>query len=190
MKMQTLVAECFEHTMLKQQAPIKIDPTNEEMTISQVIKFFGKYELHFTKTTIQNYIRIGLLPGPVQKRYYTENHLMILFLIYHLKEGFALEEIKKVFAPILKDESTFEDDLITPKQLYTIYSELWTQITQSFFKETQYSPQDVLQSLAKQCFAEKGQRATIERFLLVLYTMIQTIVAKKISLALSDNLFD
>ncbi|MGL4738100.1 MAG: DUF1836 domain-containing protein [Cellulosilyticaceae bacterium] len=188
--MQTLVAECFEHTMLKQQAPIKIDPTNEEMTISQVIKFFGKYDLQFTKTTIQNYIRIGLLPGPVQKRYYTENHLMILFLIYHLKEGFSLEEIKKVFAPILKDESTFEDDLITPKQLYTIYSVLWEQITRDFFKKAKDSPKDALERLAAHCFKDKGHGALIERFLLVLYTMIQTIVAKKISLALSDNLFD
>ncbi|MGL4344293.1 MAG: DUF1836 domain-containing protein [Cellulosilyticaceae bacterium] len=181
------IEDCFNHKLLKQHETIKIDPTNEEMTISQVIKFFVKYDLQFTKTMIQNYIRIGLLPGPVQKRYYTENHLMLLFLIYHLKEGFSLEEIKKVFAPILKDESTFEDDLITPKQLYNIYGEMQKHVAAAFCGEEPFALSEMVQRFL-QSTTQNEQEVVISEFMLVLYTMVQTITAKKISQVLIDNI--
>lgn len=97
---------------------------NDEMTISQVVRFFERNDYEFTKTMIQNYIRIGVLPPPVNKRYYTKNHLMLLSLIYRLKAVFSLDEIKAVFMPILKESDTFDDDLINTETLYKAYQSL------------------------------------------------------------------
>lgn len=105
---------------------IDLHSFNEEMTISQVVKFFEKNGYTFTKTMIQNYIRIGVLPSPVNKRNYTKNHLLLLALIYRLKTVFSLEEIKEVLMPILDENSTHEDDLIQTERLYEIYHFLHT----------------------------------------------------------------
>ena len=135
---------------------------NDEMTISQVVRFFERNGYTFTKTMIQNYIRIGVLPPPVNKRYYTKKHLMLLSLIYRLKTVFSLEEIKVVFMPILKQSNTFDDDLINTKTLYKAYQSLqmkvlkeWEeylpdniQLTNEFIKEENIHLEDMDQARA------------------------------------------
>lgn len=67
------------------------------MTISQVVRFFERQGMPFTKTMIQNYVRIGLLPPPEEKRLYGRGHLTMLALIHSLKPVFSLEEIGALF---------------------------------------------------------------------------------------------
>ncbi|MCL2351109.1 MAG: DUF1836 domain-containing protein, partial [Firmicutes bacterium] len=68
---------------------------NDELTISQVIRYFGRQGVFFTKPMIQNYVRAGLLPLPREKRYYTRVHMVLLALIESLKKGFSQEEIRR-----------------------------------------------------------------------------------------------
>ena len=75
---------------------------NDSMTISQVVKFFERQGVEFTKPMIQHYVRVGLLPPPEDKRRYTRFHLLLLTVIERLKGIFALEDIAAVlsgFAP-------------------------------------------------------------------------------------------
>jgi len=69
------------------------------MTISRVLKFCEKKGLGITRGMIQNYIRDGILPHPVDKRQYTHNHLAALVLIDKLKKVFDIPTIKAVLAP-------------------------------------------------------------------------------------------
>lgn len=97
-------------------SPIKInlENYNDKMSLAQVITFFERQGVVFKSTTIQNYVRVGVIP-PVQNRNYTKNHIIYLALIYHLKHVFSLEEIKKIFDTIdLKNH---------PQLLTTIYKE-------------------------------------------------------------------
>ena len=119
---------------------IELHSFNEEMTISQVVSFFKRNGYFFTKTMIQNYIRIGVLPPPVNKRNYTKNHLLLLALIYRLKTVFSLDEIKEVLMPILKQSDTFEDDLIKTEQLYHTYHSLHTKALNHWGKSL---PEDI-----------------------------------------------
>jgi len=100
---------------------VKIIAMNEEMTISQVVKFFERQGRSFTKTMIQNYIRVGVLPPPVDKRYYTKNHLVLLTLIDSIKSIYTLDEIKNILAPIMNNPEIFEDDLIKITDVYKNY---------------------------------------------------------------------
>lgn len=70
---------------------------NNQMTISQVVIFFKRHNIVYTKTMIQHYMRINLLPPPLEKRYYTHEHLQMLFIIDYLKSVYALDEIKEMF---------------------------------------------------------------------------------------------
>ncbi len=100
---------------------VKIATLSDELTISQVVKFFDKQGRNFTKTMIQNYVRVGVLPPPIDKRYYTKNHLILLTLIDNLKMIYSLEEIKMVLEPIRNNPEIFEDDIIKTTDVYNNY---------------------------------------------------------------------
>ena len=73
------------------------------LTISQLLKFCEKKGLNVTRPMIQNYIRDGLLPPPVNKRLYTHKHLAALVMIDHLKSAFDIPMIKKTLTPFIDE---------------------------------------------------------------------------------------
>lgn len=77
---------------------------NHHFTISQVVTFFERKGLVITKSMIQNYVRDGLLPPPVNKRYYTHKHLAVLSLVVKLKTVYEIAEIIKVLRPLMDSE--------------------------------------------------------------------------------------
>jgi len=74
------------------------------LTISQVIKFFEKKALPISRPMVQNYIRDGLLPPPVNKRVYTHKHLAALVTICRLKGIYDMPAIKAALEPHLDEE--------------------------------------------------------------------------------------
>ena len=73
------------------------------MTIAQVMKFCEKKDIGITRGMIQNYIRDGLLPPPINKRQYTHNHLAALVLIDRLKTVFDIPMIQAVLVPLMDE---------------------------------------------------------------------------------------
>jgi len=73
-------------------------------TISQVLAFFERKEMEITRGMIQNYIRDGLLPPPVNKRKYTQKHLTALAMIDRLKTVFDIPTIKEALTPYMDEE--------------------------------------------------------------------------------------
>ena len=74
------------------------------MTIAQVIKFCEKKSLPLSRPMIQNYIRDGLLPPPVNKRLYTHKHLAALAMICRLKTVCDIPAVKEALAPHMDGE--------------------------------------------------------------------------------------
>ncbi len=101
-------------------------------TISQVVKYFEKQGLVFTKTMIQNYIRVGVLPAP-DGRSYTKRHLMGLTLIDSLKDIYSLDEIKNIFAA-LETEAALTD-------FYTQFFQSYAATLEQFGAEPQKDTQ-------------------------------------------------
>ena len=79
-----------------------------EITISQVIRFFNGFGMSFTKTMIQHYVRVGILPSPLRKRYYVKSHIIRLSMIYELKDIYPLPEIGRLFNLYIKTGSESE----------------------------------------------------------------------------------
>ena len=69
---------------------------------------------------VQNYIRDGLLPPPVNKRIYTHKHLAALVMINHLKTVFEIAEIKAALLPYMDGEGMPLD--IYNELLVSLYS--------------------------------------------------------------------
>lgn len=74
------------------------------LTISQVLTFFQRKGMRVTKGMVQNYIRDGLMPSPVNGRQYTHNHLAALVAIYRLKAVFDLPTIKLAMGPYMVED--------------------------------------------------------------------------------------
>ena len=119
----------------KQLPNLDLDNYGNNLSLAQVIAYFERLEVELKPTTIQNYVRVGVLP-PVLNRRYNKRHLIYLTLIHHLRETLSLEQIKQLFALV-----DFGDE---PTQLIAFY-ELYRQLNH----ETMQRFSDFMQSLTQ-----------------------------------------
>lgn len=76
-----------------------------------------------TKTMINNYTKAGILMPPNRKKY-NKDHIILMILVYNLKQILSLEDIKRLFGPILNDINTRDDDLISIEDIYSVFNDL------------------------------------------------------------------
>ena len=156
---------------------VKIATLSDELTISQVVKFFDKQGRYFTKTMIQNYIRVGVLPPPVDKRYYTKNHLVLLTLIDNLKAIYSLDEIRTVLEPIRNDLDVFEDDIIETVDVYKDYL-IMREETLGKWKESLPKLFDKVDKLLGKDKVKENERNGATTFMIALTIMAETIAMR------------
>jgi DNA-binding transcriptional MerR regulator len=163
--------------IIEKDNQVKIATLADELTISQVVKFFEKQGRSFTKTMIQNYIRVGVLPPPVDKRYYTNNHLVLLTLIDNLKDIYSLDEIRTLLEPIRNNPDVFEDDIIRTTDVYKNYLAMRKE-TLSRWKESLPKLFDEIGSLLDQDGLKGKDRDTAVPFMIAMTIMAETIAMK------------
>lgn len=156
---------------------VRIATLSDELTISQVVKFFERQGRSFTKTMIQNYVRVGVLPPPADKRYYTKNHLVLLTLIDSLKTVYSLEEIKTVLGPICNNPEIFEDDIIKVTDLYKNYLAI-RKDTLSKWKESLPDRFDTIDRLLGEDGVSDNEKPKGTAFMIALSIMAETIAMK------------
>lgn len=156
-----------------------IESYNDEMTISQVVRFFERQGINFTKTMIQNYVRVGILPPPIDRRYYIKKHLILLTIINSLKEVYSLEEIGNIFKPIMNDSDTFDDDIIDMGYIYNEYILLYEKFIKEFNKSIPGLLDMVSDTTSKFDINEKD-KDSVSFFLIMLTLMTQGIVTKEL----------
>lgn len=76
-----------------------------------------------TKTMINNYTKSGILMPPKNKKY-NKQHIILLVLIYNLKQILSINDIHTLLAPILNDMETLDDDLISLSDIYSTFLEI------------------------------------------------------------------
>jgi len=81
-----------------------IEHISNNLTIANLLKFCERQEIGITRPMIQNYIRDGVLPPPVGKRFYTHKHLAALVLIDRLKTVFDMPTVKAALEPYMDSE--------------------------------------------------------------------------------------
>lgn len=109
---------------------------NEDLTLSdipsldlymdQVITLFENKLNHLkrneedkilTKTMINNYTKAKILMPPNKKKY-TREHIILLILIYYLKQNLSINDISYLLKPVIK---SLEDDYIDRLEIDKIY---------------------------------------------------------------------
>jgi hypothetical protein len=89
-----------------------------------------------TKTMINNYAKAKLLL-PVKSKKYSKEQIVLLALIYNLKQSLSINDIGLVLSPVLKSLS-LEDNVLSLDSIYTEFlhiNKLQAEEFNSWFKE-------------------------------------------------------
>lgn len=138
-----------------------------------------------TKTMVNNYTKDQLLIPP-QNRKYGKSHVMLLILICQLKSILTINDIKRLFAPILNDINTPEDDLIPLEEIYITFLNL----RREQFIEFQENFSEKVKDIESKVSAIKTTHQDIgELFLIILMLTAQASVSKRLAEKMIDIYF-
>ena len=113
--------------------------------MDQVIALLGQY-LDFipvedqknklvTPTTINNYVRLKVMPAPEKRKYY-RIHIAYLIIIFTLKQGTSINALQKILPPMAEEEEM--------RTFYTSYVERLAGIANFYTAQTRDAVKDIL----------------------------------------------
>lgn len=164
-----------------------------DLYMDQVIQLFEnhlsytkRYEEDkiLTKTMINNYSKEKILLPTINKKY-SKEHIILMLLTYDLKQIMSINDIKKLFNPIvegnLKENESI--DLISLYDKYLILKE------KQRLEEKKYIA-SLLESVEEIYINDNGQKEEYEKTLLILLSMINIATDnKRLTEKILDNYF-
>ncbi|KGK82401.1 hypothetical protein DP73_20585 [Desulfosporosinus sp. HMP52] len=139
-----------------------------------------------TKTMINNYTKAGLVMSPVKKKY-NKRHIILLILVYYLKNILSINDIKSLFEPVLNNIETPEDDLISLEDIYSTFLEV-KNIELASFDERLIEKATMIKE--KTQTIDKDGKDTAELFLIVIMLIAQANAHKKLAEKIIDKYFN
>lgn len=133
-----------------------------------------------TKTMINNYTKSKILLPSKNKRY-NRQHMILLILIYYLKQILSINDISILFTPLFKNMSSPQDDMEYLGSLYNSFLRLKEQGT-SELKDMLAGKLELIDSKAD-AFPEESRETTrilLTVLMLVANASIQKSIAEKI----------
>lgn len=131
--------QMIENLSFKEKIELDSIP-NLDLYMDQVITLFEdklkhnkRYETDklLTKTMINNYIKDKLLMPAVKKKY-TKEHMLLMILLYDLKQVLTIGDIKSLFGTLIKDDIVHSELLF---HIYEIYLQAKENYVETFTKE-------------------------------------------------------
>lgn len=157
--------------------------------LNEKLKSFKRGEKSpLSKTMINNYTKGGLLNPPKNKKYNRE-HIILLILVYNLKNILSISDIKTLFAPILKnmDKSEVNDNIISLEDIYSVLMELKEDEYEEF-KKTFNENYTIIKEKTSNITNERNQDMA-ELFLTVIMLTAQANACKRMAEKIIDNYF-
>ncbi|RBP00343.1 uncharacterized protein DUF1836 [Paraliobacillus ryukyuensis] len=134
-----------------------------------------------TKTMINNYAK-GKLLFPIQNKKYSREHIMLIQLIYQLKGGLSINDVRIVLAN-LNDKMEKSDIELDP--IYQHYSDLQDRQVEVFHVAVQSLYQDVQSELADMQGEHGGY---LEQLLLVTALIQQSNMYRRLAEQIVDQM--
>lgn len=138
-----------------------------------------------TKTMVNNYTKLGLLMPPKNKKYSRE-HMILLILIYDLKNVLSINDIKSLFSPILNNIETRDDDLMSLEEIYTAFLEL-NNIESDNFYNSFVEKLDLIDE--ETADLDKDNKDIAQMFLFVIMLVAQSNAQKRLAERIIDDFF-
>lgn len=116
---------------------------NLDLYMDQIITLFNSKLSHMkryeedkllTKTMINNYTKDKVLM-PAKKKKYTKAHVILMILVYDLKQILTITDIKAVFSSILEEDSINRPQML--EEIYNAYLEIKLEQADLFKEEVE-----------------------------------------------------
>lgn len=121
-----------------------------DLYMDQVLTFMGdrlrsatrdpENDKILTKTMINNYVKNKVLIPPVKKKYGTD-HILILMVIYYMKNFLAIDDIQKIISPVAGKYAR-PTTRSAKKRRYTL-SDVYTEVFRDVGAQLERLPEDV-----------------------------------------------
>jgi hypothetical protein len=137
-----------------------------------------------TKTMINNYTKNQILPAPTKKKY-SNKHIMLLILTYHLKQILSISDIHSLLSPISKKSDSKLNITIPIETIYENFTEIQSK-EYSAFAENMTKKMSELQ---EQVDSQEKNSDVLILFSMIFSLIIQASLEKKFAEKLIDNFF-
>lgn len=171
------------------QEKIKLDDIPEiDLYMDQVIQLFESKlystkrkedDKVLTKTMVNNYAKAKLLMS-VKNKKYSKEHLILMSLIYELKGGLSINDIKLLLDNVVKKYENGEDYEL--RKIYNEYLGISSDDSE-FVKENVLSKIDTV-------FGENNEVGYEQKLLMITSMISMSNMYRKIGELLIDNLFE
>ena len=135
----------WEHYLNNYKLPAWKELPDIGLYMDQVIALLGQYldfipmedskDKPVTPTTINNYVRLKVMPAPEKRKYYRV-HIAFLIMIFTLKQGISINGLQQLL-PSPADEEEI-------KNFYTSYVERLQEVGNFYTAQTRAAVQDIL----------------------------------------------
>lgn len=167
----------WEHYLNNYKLPAWKELPDIGLYMDQVIALLGQYldfipmedskDKPVTPTTINNYVRLKVMPAPEKRKYYRV-HIAFLIMIFTLKQGISIGSLQK-----LLPSPTDEEGVVAA--FYTNYIQQVREIGSFYTAQTRAAVQDILDP-------QVTDQGLVEKFLIqsILQAGFSRILAEKI----------
>ncbi|MCT4662557.1 MAG: DUF1836 domain-containing protein [Tissierellales bacterium] len=191
---QVKMRQFIEESALRECIDLSEIP-DMEFYMEQVTKFMdnkleptkrNQEDKILTKTMINNYTKAGILMPPVKKKY-SKDHIILMLLVYQLKQVLSLEDIKTLFTKILGDMTTTEDDLVSLEDIYSMFNDL----KKSGFTTVEDLIEGHIEAIKERTkdIEDDESKRQSELFLLVISMIAEANALKRLSEKIIDTMF-
>jgi len=144
----------------------------------------GRGDKILTKTMINNYTKAGLLMPPVNKKY-NKDHIILLVLIYYLKNTLSINDIGKLLSPVLNNIASRDDDIISLEDIYSTFLELISSELDNF----SLSLMEKFDLVKRKTEKVREKQDVAGLFLIVLMLVAQSNAQKRVAEKIIDTYF-
>jgi len=165
-----------------------------DLYMDQVTTFFDDKLNHYkrndkdkilTKTMINNYSKARILP-PARKKKYSKEHIILLILIYNLKQVLSINDIKTIMEPLLEKVSN-ESKNVSLENLYSIFLDIKEKEFKNFKESFQFQQNQIKYKLDE--FSEESKEM-VQVILLIVTLINNACIQKRMAEKLIDGFFD
>ncbi|MGL5634675.1 MAG: DUF1836 domain-containing protein [Sarcina sp.] len=153
-----------------------------DLFLSQVIDYLNDAFSgdNYTNNIVQNYIKSDVIAKPVdgKKRGYTKDHLAQLVLLSYMRPVLTTEEIKSVFNLAFNDINNREDDIISWRAAYKLFSEIQQESFNDFLSGPAYDDEKLNKKISELDLKSEDEER-IKVFIVVMSLVAQASATKK-----------
>ncbi|KYH35996.1 hypothetical protein CLTEP_03900 [Clostridium tepidiprofundi DSM 19306] len=165
-----------------------------DLYMDQVTTFFDDKLNHYkrndkdkilTKTMINNYSKARILP-PAKKKKYSKEHIILLILIYNLKQVLSINDIKTIMEPLLEKVSD-ESNSVSLENLYSIFLDIKEKEFKNFKESFQFQQNQIKYKLDE---LSEESKEMVQVILLIVTLINNACIQKRMAEKLIDNFFN